>query len=81
MSEPQWPDMSALSKRQMMQRGTAPRSSKWQCAAALWRFLFMSSALWFAPDLRTESNFQEKQSRYLTYEEVRETVAKYADSG
>jgi hypothetical protein len=65
----------------MMQRGTVPRSSKWKCAAALWRFLFMSSALWFAPDLRTESSTQEKQSRYLTYEEVRETVAKYADSG
>jgi hypothetical protein len=81
MNEPQGPDMSAHSKKQMMRPGTVPRSLNWQCAAALWRFLFISSALWLAPDLRTESKFQEKQSRYLTYEEVRETVAKYADTG
>src|SRR5438552_9719861 len=80
MSGPPGPHMSADFKKQMTQDGVAQRSSKWQRAAVL-LFLVMSSVPSFAQDLRTESYSQEKRSRYLTYEEVRETVAMYADSG
>ena len=43
--------------------------------------LFACCMLLFASDLRKDFSAARKDARYVTYEEARETIAKYADSG